>query len=404
MWLYIDIIKFQADLLFLNIWRKKMRKGNLFLILLLMFPGILLFADSDFNKPNNEITTETKSLEISKQAQQKFKPGQWVGIHLFAPWHNEMPLFTKTLKEKIFPMGFNVLVLEVNYKLKFESHPELREKGNNLTKEDAKVLADLCKKYNVKLIPLFNCLGHQSWAENNFPLITQYPELDETPNIPKDNKTIYCRSWCPLHPKTNKLVFKLFDELVDAFGSDSFHIGMDEVFLIGHEQCPRCKGKNPAELYAKAVNDYYNYLTKEKNVKDIYIWGDRLIDMKEVGYGDYEASNNGTAPAADMIPKDIIICDWHYEKNKEYLSVNILQKKGFRVIPSTWRNYEATELFINYAKKHGTDKMIGHLFTTWVGAQEMCPAFMGEKLNTENHKMAEEVAETTEKAIKLLYK
>ena len=46
-----------------------------------------------------------------------------------------------------------------------------------------------------------------------FPLLTKYPELDETPQVPPDNPDIYCRSWCPSNPKTNAIVFPLLDEI-----------------------------------------------------------------------------------------------------------------------------------------------------------------------------------------------
>lgn len=326
---------------------------------------------------------------------------EWRAIHLFAPWHSEMEMFKRTISEKLAPMGINTIVIEVNYKLAFESYPELREPGQNLTKEDARALAELCRKNNIRLIPLFNCFGHQSWAENNFPLIVKYPELDETPNIPKDNKTIYCRSWCPLHPKTNKIVFSLFDEIIEAFEADAFHVGMDEVFLIASEQCPRCKGKNPADIFAKAVNDNYNYLVRKKNLT-MLMWGDRLLDMKKVGYGEWEASNNGTAPAIDMIPKDIIICDWHYEFQNEYPSITYLQEKGFRVLVTPWRNLKATKAFIDYAQKTRTDKMLGYLFTAWVGAQDICPVFLGETEGKKIDKMGIEAAETIKESMKFL--
>ncbi|MCX7894917.1 MAG: hypothetical protein N2447_03040, partial [Thermoanaerobaculum sp.] len=50
-----------------------------------------------------------------------------------------------------------------------------------------------------------------SWAKTTFPLLVKYPEFDETPQIPLDNPDIYCRSWCPLHPKVNDVVFALMD-------------------------------------------------------------------------------------------------------------------------------------------------------------------------------------------------
>src|SRR5260370_1264356 len=83
---------------------------------------------------------------------------------------------------------------------------------------------------------------------------------------------IYCRSWCPLHPKVNEIVFPLLDEIIDAFQADAFHVGMDEVFLIGSDDCPRCKGKDPAELFAKAVNDLHDHLVRGKKLT-MLMWG-----------------------------------------------------------------------------------------------------------------------------------
>lgn len=327
---------------------------------------------------------------------------EWRGVHLFAPWHDEMPMFKRVISESLAPMGVNVIIIEVNYKLAFDSHPELREPGKNFTKEDAHELAELCRNHNIRLIPQFNCLGHQSWAQTNFPLLVKYPELDETPDIPKDNKGIYCRSWCPLNPKTNEIVFPLLNEIIDAFQADAFHVGMDEVFLIASEQCPRCRGKDPAELFAKAVNDYHKLLVEEKGLT-MLMWGDRLLDRKIIDYGGgYECSDNGTGPAIDLIPKDIIICDWHYETRKEYPSVVYFQKKGFRVLPSTWRNLDATKAFMDYAQQNKTERMLGHLFTTWVGAQHMCPALLGEAHEGRLDRMAVEAATTLREGMKAL--
>ena len=125
----------------------------------------------------------------------------------------------------------------------------------------------------------------------------------------------------------------MIDELIDAFRADSFHVGMDEVFLVAQPSCPRCKGKDPAELFAKAVNDLHQHIVDERKLT-MLMWADRLLDDKKLGfgYGKWEASQNGTGPAIDRIPKDIILCDWHYEtRPKGYPSVAYLQEKGFRV-------------------------------------------------------------------------
>jgi hypothetical protein len=95
------------------------------------------------------------------------------------------------------------------------------------------------------------------------------------------------------------------------------------------------------------------------------MWGDRLIDAKKISYGKWEASDNGTAPAVDRIPKDIIICDWHYEQRAAYESVPMFLEKGLRVWPASWRKPEAARTFAQYSKTLGNPRMLGHLNTTW---------------------------------------
>lgn len=313
-------------------------------------------------------------------------PTRWRGVHMMAPNPDDLPLLKRAIMEVMVPLGVNVLILEVNYKFAYQSHPELRMEPV-LTKTDARELTELCRKHGIRLIPQFQSVGHQSWAKNTFPLLIKYPEFDETPQIPRDNPDIYCRSWCPLHPKVNKIIFALMDELIDAFQADAFHVGMDEVFLIASEQCERCKGKNPAELFARAVNDYHQHLVKEKKLT-MLMWGDRLLDAAVMKYGQWEASENGTAPAIDFIPKDIVICDWHYGLRDEYPSVPYFQQKGFRVLPSSWKDAKAAIALRDFAKRYSSEKMLGHLCTTWVNSGEFARALLGEGEASENAKQA----------------
>lgn len=89
-------------------------------------------------------------------------------------------------------MGLNVLMLEVDYHFQFESHPELRM-NQCISKEGAKQFAAICRKHRIRLIPQFQCLGHQSWAKETFSLLTVYPELDLTPGAFPGNDGLYCR-------------------------------------------------------------------------------------------------------------------------------------------------------------------------------------------------------------------
>lgn len=286
----------------------------------------------------------------------------WRGVHVMLNSDGNVATLMEQVP-KLAEMGVNVLLVEVNYSFQFQSHPEL---GNpkGISKKGARELAEACEGRGIRVIPLFNCLGHQSWSKQTFTLLTKHPEFDETPGQYPENKGIYCRSWCPLHPEVNRVVFALMDELIDAFKADALHVGMDEVFLIGSPHCVRCKGKNPAELFAKAVNDYHQHLTKDRKV-EMLMWGDRLLDAKTMKYGEWESAANGTAGAIDMIPKDIVMCDWHYVKQKAYPSIPFFIEKGFRVWPAGWDKVEATEALIDFAQQQKSPLMLGHLCTTW---------------------------------------
>jgi Glycosyl hydrolase family 20, catalytic domain len=292
------------------------------------------------------------------------KAEQWRGLHVLS-YNTDKDLETLGGQvPRLAEMGLNVLVLEVDYHFQFRSDPKLRDGGNPITPEGAAKLAAVCRKNGVRLIPQFQCLGHQSWKGTTFPLLTVYPELDLTPGAFPGNKDIYCREWDPLNPKVNEIVFKLMDEILDAFGSDALHVGMDEIFLIGHEQSPSTKGKDPAKVFAKAVNDLHEHLVKERKV-EMLMWGDRLIDAKKYNWDEWEASKVGTAPAVDLIPKDIIVCPWHYELHESHPSIPMFVEKGFRVLPASWRKVEASKALIEYSQKQHSPQVLGHLFTTW---------------------------------------
>ncbi len=159
------------------------------------------------------------------------------------------------------------------------------------------------------------------------------------------------------------------------FEADAFHVGMDEVFLVASDQCPRCAGKNPAEVFARAVNDLHSHIVGARKLT-MLMWADRLLDAKTMGYGKWESSANGTAPAIDKIPTDIILCDWHYELSDHYPSVSYLQQKGFRVWPASWNNPKAALALLEEGRRVNKGLVIGHLGTTWLSCTAFCKALL----------------------------
>ncbi len=290
--------------------------------------------------------------------------GPWVAVHLL-DYRDDADL--EALEQQLPDLaarGVNVIVLEVDYAFEFRSHPELRASDKPITRRGARHLVQACRNHGITVIPQFQSYGHQSWAKNTGPLLTKYPELDSTPGAFPGNEGIYCREWDPMNPRVYRIAFALIDEIIDAFDADAVHVGMDEVFLVGHDASPSTKGKDPAEVFAKAVNDMHGHIVKKRG-RTMLMWGDRLIDAERYDYGEWEASKNNTWPAVYMIPKDIIICDWHYEKRESYPSVPMFLDKGFRVLPTSWKDVEASRTLIEQSLGLKAPRMLGHLFTTW---------------------------------------
>lgn len=290
--------------------------------------------------------------------------GPWVAVHLL---NYQTDADLQALEQQLPALaarGINVIVLEVDYAFEFRSHPELRRPEQPITRLGARQFVQACRRHGIAVIPQFQSFGHQSWAKNTGPLLTTYPELDLTPGAFPANEGIYCREWDPMNPRVNQIAFALIDEIIDAFDADAVHVGMDEVFLIGHAASPSTKGKDPAEIFAKAVNDLYRHIVTKRG-RTMLMWGDRLIDAGRYDYGEWEASKNYTWPAVYTIPRDIIICDWHYEKRAGYPSVQMFVDKGFRVLPTSWKDVDASRAFIEETLAAKSPLVLGHLFTTW---------------------------------------
>jgi len=286
----------------------------------------------------------------------------WRGVHLLVRDDAQITTLQEQLP-RLAATGVNSLILEVNYNFEFRSHPELNRPGG-IKPAHARAFAAAAHRLGIRVIPELNCLGHQSWETTTMALLAKHPEFDETPGQFPDNAGIYCRSWCPQHPGVNRVVFALIDELVEAFAADAFHVGLDEVFLIASEHCPRCRGGDPARLFARAVNDLHRHIVGERKL-EMLMWGDRLLDAQALGGGEWEYAQNGTARAVDLIPKDIVICDWHYEQQTAYPSVPFLLGKGFRVWPASWQPLANARAFSAFARAQPRGNIVGFLCTVW---------------------------------------
>lgn len=316
------------------------------------------------------------------------------GFCIEAPPAAHLPRFLKFIEEELAPRGVNTLILRVDFAYEFKSHPELRG-SQTLSASQVKELVSSCKKHNINLIPQINLLGHQSWAGTIYKLLEVYPHFDETPHVKMPEKYewpnadgLYCKSYCPLHPEVHPIVFALVDEIMEVFEAKDFHAGMDEVFYIGDDKCPRCGGRDKAELFAGEVNRIRDHLYARG--QHLWIWGDRLLDGKTTGLGMWEASMNNTHRAVDMIKKDVVICDWHY--NRAEPTAHYLALKGFDVVTCPWNKPEVAAgqyhdmiAFQRNANPATARRYRGMMQTVWSGSGAFLDAFYSTQPVSESH-------------------
>ena len=313
------------------------------------------------------------------QAQQTLDSLPVRAFAIASPSPSNVDSFIVFINKELAPHKINTLILRIDYNYQYKSHPELAE-ASALSLAQVKKLVNACKQNNIDIIPQINLLGHQSWAGKISMLLKVYPQFDETPWVKIPAKyvwpnadSLYCKSYCPLHPGVHAIVFDMVDEICTAFEAKAFHAGMDEVFYIGMDKCPRCAGKDKAQLFAGEVKKIRDHLAKSG--KTLWIWGDRLIDGWVTGIGGWEASYNNTAPAIDLVPKDIVICDWHYErpdKTPAYFAI-----KGLKVINCSWNSPDVAALHLTdmymyraTATPEMKDRYLGVMQTVWSGVTD----------------------------------
>ena len=285
-------------------------------------------------------------------------------MFLAAPRPSEIDLFEEFVETILVPGGCNLVVLRVCYGYQFASHPECATPDEPLSLAQARRIAGIFRKHGIRLIPKMNLLGHQAprtggpqAVDRTYGLLHGHPALDENPEAAVE----YCPSLCPRHPEIKPIVFGLMDEIIDAFGADAIHIGMDEVFILG--ECERCKDTPKHILFAEWVNALAAHVKQSRGAQ-VLMWGDRLLDSAATGLCEWEASANGTHQAIELVNKDILICDWHYNGSQAYPSVGVFARAGFQILVCPLHR-ENGKKFLEYAAAHDEGHIAGLLQTSW---------------------------------------
>ena len=220
-------------------------------------------------------------------------------LRIFLPPKNEIAYFC-TLIDQMVHLGYNALLLEICGAMEFKNHPEINRAwvdycasvheypgkysllsrayyrtknsvhtcnagGEVYSQDEMRELLKYCRDRFIEVVPEVPSLSHSEY------ILVAHPELRECLDEP------FAATACPSNPELNKLVFELYDEVIDVFEPRSLHIGHDEWWNACI--CDKCRGKDPNELYVNNVLESYNYL-KERGIKT-YMWADKLVRVTD---------------------------------------------------------------------------------------------------------------------------
>lgn len=295
----------------------------------------------------------------------------WRGFLAMGAPAEELPVLKQFIRDHLASWRCNVLLLHMS-NFRFRSRPECTDDWGAWSVAQVRELVEWSRQHGVRVIPVLQSLGHQDDYRRSprfpGPWIGAHPDWEEPPDrrdslTDPDSADFCSRSLCPRHPEVKRAVPELVGELLDAFGTGAIHVGLDEVFVIGSTRCPRCRGVDPAVLFAEWVRTLHAVIKGRK--AEMLMWGDRLLDARATGDNAWVASLNGTHRALDRIPRDIVICDWHYDERDAYPSLDIFLQGGFRVWPTVFKPLRAATAFMRAATAKRDPRILGTLATHW---------------------------------------
>jgi len=260
-----------------------------------------------------------------------------------APTVDNLKRFIKELSHYKINQYYLVYMTDM---FRFPNHPEIGKDRGGYSKDDIIELQDFATKHFIKLIPIFQTVGHWDNILHN-PDYWKYGEFPGSNSLNIANDKIY------------ELLDEMIGELSTAFKSEYFHIGADESWDVS---------KGGSSNYIENIGIGQAYLNHYKKVYDIVkkygykkviIYHDILYKYKEVLEG---------------LPKDMIIMYWKYNTQKNHPIIKKIKEYSYSLIVSpsimdynrilpTFDKYEKN--VINLIKFGYENGAIGEITSSW---------------------------------------
>lgn len=287
------------------------------------------------------------------------------GIHIC--WFSETPAsFIEHVIRQAAYYKLNAVVIEGFGQFRSSRHPELNWPDGKMTYQEVARLRGIASDVGVTLIPQLNVFGHGTGSG-----VTdgRHCTLDLSPEFQPLFEPEGGWNWCLSNPYARETLWDLIEELHELFGNPPyFHIGCDEA------QPPTCRNCAGVTNYHELVGQHIVSIAERlrKRGASTLMWHDMLLDKEDTKWKGFVANGGKWSESLlDSLPRDIIICDWHYGKTFEwggvscfddYPTLRHFKSQGFRTVTCPWEDAVGAESQGKWAVANG---LFGGLITTW---------------------------------------
>lgn len=175
----------------------------------------------------------------------------------------------------------------------------------------------------------------------------------------------------PSDDSTYAVVFRYLDRIIAMIHPTAIHIGHDEVVGVGGAAPKNVHLSKvlPAHLFLVDVDTLHSYLAA-RGIRT-WMWGDMFLQKQKYPHL-FQQDLHGTpayAALLDSIPRDVVICDWHYYGDQtDFPSARTFADAGHDVLGATWKNPVTIGNFSRYLADLGPHGL-GMIATTWFHVQ-----------------------------------
>lgn len=274
------------------------------------------------------------------------------GIHLCVFPETTLDFLRKTVRLAGF-LKYSHIILEFWGMLKYDVMESLSW-DFAYTKDEIRPIIKDANALGMKVIPMFNHLGHASQSR---AIHGRHVVLDQDPSkyylFEPDGWT-----WCISNPETKELLRKIRKELIELCGNSGyFHIGCDEAQSLA--TCRKCRRQDKTELFTKYLSEIQEELSSD-SIRCI-MWGDMFLKSGDYPEKYVSLGDEKTSKAIENISREFVIADWQYEVlETPVVSADYFKSKGFDVLLSPFFINKNIETLGESSKEH-----FGYLATTW---------------------------------------